>query len=104
MVFVDAYAGLNMWSGFNFYKLNSYASYDYNSSMFRLNYYDGTSETFTGSGFTYDYYGRPTGTGFVTGYHADAYGYQYLSVAGGQFPSARSWPLDLRRRGQTTWP
>jgi Ca2+-binding RTX toxin-like protein len=83
MAFVDSYIPLNMQNGgtWNFANLNYGSYYSGTSSWFNVDYYDGTSETLTGSGFTYAS-GRPTGAGTVTGYLSDYYGDTLISVSG----------------------
>lgn len=92
MAFINAEIGLDMWSGFDFSALQNFRSYNFSSSLFQLNYPNGASDTFSGFGFTYNYYHdyysgltfvSPAGGGFVTNYFAaDSYGNELVSASG----------------------
>lgn len=89
MATVTATAYLDMRYGFDFSVLYYADYYQYASTIFRANSYDGFSAEFRGSGFTYSYYGEPTGTGTVTSY-AEFYGGQRLGAVEGIHVSANS--------------
>ena len=61
MATVTATAYLDMRYGFDFSVLYYADYYQYASTIFRANSYDGFSAEFRGSGFTYSYYGEPDG-------------------------------------------
>jgi Ca2+-binding RTX toxin-like protein len=90
LAFVDAYVSLNMLNGFDFTNLNYGESYYEASDEFSVYYSDWTSESLYGYGFTYDYYGNPTGYGTVTDYEAtDCDGSLFVGVYGISVPA--SW-------------
>lgn len=96
MAFINAEIGLDMWSGFDFSALQNFRSYNFSSSLFQLNYSNGASDTFSGFGFTYNYYHdyysgltfvSPAGGGVVTNYFAaDSYGNERVSGSGLSIP------------------
>jgi Ca2+-binding RTX toxin-like protein len=72
---------LDMLNGLNFSNLNNGSYYRGWSNLYVVDYYNGESDAFWGYGFTYDYYGNPTGAGTVTDFEgADAYGYLRFGV------------------------
>lgn len=68
-------------SDFDFSNLYYGASYTRTSTVFRVNYSDGTSEEFRGSGFKYDVYGEPYG-GTVNSYSGFYNGQRLFIVEG----------------------
>lgn len=69
-------------TNFDFSNLFYGSSYARSSTLFRVNYSDGTSEEFRGTGFKYDVYGVPY-AGTVTSYGATYNGQSLFLVEGG---------------------
>ncbi|WP_234891436.1 calcium-binding protein [Sinorhizobium meliloti] len=72
-------------SDFDFSNLYYGASYTRTSTVFRVNYSDGTSEEFRGSGFKYDVYGEPY-AGTVMSYSGHYNGQRLFIVEGASVP------------------
>lgn len=72
---------------FDFMNLYYGESYDRSSTVFRVNYSDGTSDEFRGTGFQYDVYGVPYG-GTVTSYAGYYNGQRLFLFEGGSIPAA----------------
>jgi Ca2+-binding RTX toxin-like protein len=90
MAYLDTNMPLNMATGFNFSNLQRGVDYTGNSTGFLVDYANGTSELFVGSGFSYDYWtGYPTGSGTVSQYgFFDPYGGLQLVVKGMALPAS----------------
>ena len=89
MATISATASIDLRYGFDFSALYNADYYQYGSTIFRAMNYNGFIAEFRGSGFSYNYYGEPTGTGTVTSY-AEFYNGQRLGVVEGIHVSANS--------------
>ncbi|MCA1406544.1 protease [Ensifer sp. IC3342] len=86
----------DQWS-FDFSNLYYGASYVRTSTTFRVNYSDGTSEIFEGTGFLYDAYGVPY-SGTVTSYSAYYNGKPLVVFQGGSIAAS-----DIVAAANTNW-
>jgi len=83
MATITATASIDMrYGGFDFSTLYNADYYQYGSTIFRAYSYSGFVSEFRGSGFSYNYYGEPTGAGTVTSY-AEFYNGQRLGTVEG---------------------
>ncbi|WP_027997477.1 calcium-binding protein [Sinorhizobium arboris] len=78
--------GFDQWS-FDFSQLYYGTSYVGTSTLFRINYSDGTSEEFRGTGIQYDAYGVPY-AGIITSYAGYYNGQQLVIFQGGNIAVA----------------
>lgn len=83
---VSSNYGFDQWN-FDFSNLYYGSSHVRTSTVFRINYSDGTSEEFRGSGIKYDAYGMPY-AGTITSYAAFYNGQQLVVFQGGSIPAA----------------